>query len=544
MFQTNAAEHAVTITLEGEMDAPAVEEIRPELEGLIAQGYTDITFDLAKTHFMCSAGLGLIVEMYNTVAAKGGRVVVENLTPSVEKLLTSTRLLELLTAPDAAQETRLEALGAVQKHMSEEVLFLSYLSNLSSRILEADLSGDIYELTLEGVVRSLKSCKGVLLLLDEESDEPVLKLGASEGFDPEVARALDGLPVTSPSCEHTCLTTKQALLLGKQADADAPPSLLLERTGGREGILSPITGRDDARGLILIEPANGSSAFFPHAAPLLQVFSNICGLALEKQSLLEDIQYKNAQLSRTLSDLHKTQDTLTEAGKLAAVGSMVRGLGHTLNNKLVPIMGYSQMLSMQLQADAAMQDKVRVIHAAAQDIKRVIDNVRAVTRREVLNIQTHDVREIIDSALFMLDFMFRDEQIRVERQFGNIDAVTQVDRERLMQAFLTLFRRLPHAMADQTDRRLRIQLDRDERSLVVVVEDNGVTIPPEEMDTILNPFAQSAGPHDEDRFNFSIVNGIVKDHKGNLELRCGLEGTGTRATLAVPLAAPLRGPQT
>ena len=542
MFETDRETKSVRVVLEGEMDAPTVEDIRPQLDELIGKGFERVTFDLGKTHFMCSAGLGMIVETYNTLASRGGSVIVEHLTSPVEKLLKSTRLLEILTAGEAPEEARLKALGAVQKHMSEEVLFLSYLSSLTSRILEADLSGDIYEMTLEGIVRSLKSSKGLLLLIDEGEDAPTLRLAASQDFDDATARSVDGLRIEEPSMEHVCLAAKQAQLVGTQADPGSPPSFLLERTGGREGILAPVTGRNEARGLILIEPSNGSTAFFPHAAPILQVFSNICGLALEKQALVEDIQYKNAQLSRTLSDLHKTQDTLAEAGKLAAVGSVVRGLAHTLNNKLVPIMGYSQMLLMQMQGNYLVEDKAAAIRKAAQDIKRVIDNVRTMTRREVLNVETHDIGEIIESALFMLDFMFRDERIRVEHAYGRIDATAQVDRERMMQAFLTLFRRLPAAMADVSERRVTIGMERGETELVVEIRDNGRPIPVHELDTILNPFAPGGGSHDEDRFNFSIVAGILKDHRGGLEVESE-ECEGTKAVLRIPLvAAPRRSP--
>ena len=159
-----------------------------------------------------------------------------------------------------------------------------------------------------------------------------------------------------------------------------------------------------------------------------------------------------------MTELNKAQATLTEAGKLAALGALSRGLGHTLNNKLVPILGYTQMIHIQLQPDSDMARKVKIIESSAMDIKRIIDNLRAVARREELRFEQNDLREVADSAIYMLDYMFREEKIQIDRAYSSDDCTILIDRARMIQAFLAIFHRLPVALNQIHERCLRIDI--------------------------------------------------------------------------------------
>lgn len=520
MIKKNAKDQSVIIELDGDLDAVQVEELRPRLKELILDNYRFFTFDLGHTRFMCSAGLGLLVETYNSVASHNGSLIVRHLSPSIERLLTETKLLSIFTSESAPESDQLEALQAVQKHMSLELLFLSYLNRISSKVLQADISSEIYDITLEGILRSLKSPRGMLLLVHEGAEGRSFHSVASDGFGPDLCRSIESMPLQPGSFEHRCLDMRQARLFNRDDAEFDSPSPLLKLLNVSEGVLSPICGQNRSLGLVVVaETEDVSITFFRHSAPLLQIFSNVCGLAIEKQKMLEDIQYKNKQLAQTLSKLNKTQDSLMEAGKLAVIGSMMRGLAHAMNNKLVPIMGYAQILGMQADEGTDLSEKIQIIEQSAVGIKNIIDNLRNMVVREGLHIEIHDIREVLDSALVILDYLFRQYHIEVRREYTeDIDGHMEMDRDRMIQALLSLFHRLPTAFAEQDKPSVTVGINRYGEDMVITLCDNGHSIPQERMRAILTPFDGSDDQFGNDKLNFGIANGVVKDHKGTFNV--------------------------
>ncbi|HPS02170.1 MAG TPA: GAF domain-containing protein [Candidatus Sumerlaeota bacterium] len=540
MIETWESNDTIRILLEGDLDAGRVELLRPRFQRLMGEGGRFFLVDFSRARFMCSSGLGLLVEFYNRLLQQGGGLRVENLPPQIQKLLADTKLLAVLTEEGASPGAEVDVLWAVQQHMGRELLFLSYLNTITSNVLQADFTETIYETTLEGIMRSLKSPSGMLVLIGADTEgRRALSVAASQGFSTETRSRIEQMPLIRQSFEGECLASQQARLFSASSgDGRVADSPLLEALGCREGVLAPIVGRREALGLVVVAAAEDGTSFLPHSVPLLEVFSNVCGLAIEKQALLENIQRKNTQLAEALDSLNKAQSSLMEAGKLAVTAAMMRGLAHAVNNKLVPIIGYSQMLAMQFQPGDKTLDKVRIIESASNDIRRIVDNLKAQVMRDMLHIELHDIRDVIDSTLSMMGSLFRERGVQVERVYParTEDYRLGVDRERLVQAFLSLLNRVPGSCDGGRAPYLRIEVERGEEEMVVRLVDNGHSIPSAELRGFLNPFDGSEGPYALDRLNFSIANGVVKDHRGTLTITPLENDGGLCAEMRLPLA--------
>ncbi len=539
MIETWESNDTIRILLEGDLDARRVENLRPRFLRLVSEGGRFVVVDFSKARFMCSSGLGLLVEFYNTLLQQGGGLRVENLPPQIQKLLTDTKLLQVLTVEGSEPGAEVDVLWAVQQHMGRELLFLSYLNTITSNILQADFTETIYETTLEGIMRSLKSPSGMLVLIGSDAAGcQRMGVAASQGFSAETRSRIEQMPLIRYSFEGECLASQQARLFSASSgDGRVADSPLLDALGCTEGVLAPIIGRSEALGLVVVAAAKDGSSFLPHSVPLLEVFSNVCGLAIEKQALLENIQRKNTQLAEALDSLNKAQNSLMEAGKLAVTAAMMRGLAHAINNKLVPIIGYSQMLGMQMEPGNKTLDKVRIIESASNDIRRIVDNLKAQVMRDVLHFERHDIREVIDSTLAMMGSLFRERGVQVECVYPDRteDCRVGLDRERMVQAFLSLLNRVPGACAGRRAPNLRIEVERGDEDMVVRLVDNGHTVPAAELRAFLNPFDGSEGPYALDRLNFSIANGVVKDHRGTLLLTVIENDGGLCAEMRLPL---------
>jgi C4-dicarboxylate-specific signal transduction histidine kinase len=208
-----------------------------------------------------------------------------------------------------------------------------------------------------------------------------------------------------------------------------------------------------------------------------------------------------------------------EAGRLAVIGALMRGLVHVLNNKLVPILGYTQILAMQAEPGTDQANKIAIIERSTMEIRQIVENLKTRVSHEHLVIEEHDPHEIVDSALYILDYLFREHHIRVEQVRGADPAPrVELDRGRFLQAILALLQRLPAAFAQQHDRRLLIQTEFGDREWVLRLCDNGKRISPEQLRGILSPYDAGDDLFNDDRLNFSIASAVLKDHRGTLRV--------------------------
>ncbi|MFP4379638.1 MAG: anti-sigma factor antagonist [Candidatus Sumerlaeia bacterium] len=534
MIQTDSVSSTVRIFIGEEINSSRVDDLRSEINSFFTDGYIHFVLDMKDTQFMCSAALGLLVDIYNRAVERNGSIRLENLNQPIQRLLEDTKLLDLLTMPPTDTH-RIEALTAIQEQMSQELIFLSFVQTITGNILRTPESSAIFGQALEAIVRFFRPRQAFLMTVEEGDESKVLRTAAIESKEPGLASRIDGLPLVENSFENEVLQTGKAVRFDREKLAHVS-SPLIEGLSIKKGIIQPLLASQSALGLILLEIEADAEDFLTQNAPQLHVFSNVCGLALEKQRMLEEIRYKNEQLSQTLNDLNKTQIALSHAGKLAVASALSRGLGHALNNKLVPIMGYAQMLSMQFERDTSEGQKAAIIEDSAQKIKKVIDKMRGLVKRDITDTEIHDIREVIDACLRMLDFLFQENKIGVERHYGDVDGDMELMRESLIQGIVALFHRLPIAFAEtEGKRRLIIKIERDEKHMHISFTDNGHIISREMINAVQQPFDYEGDQLAEERFNFSLARSILKDHRGALDIESSEEIGGTRVILHIPL---------
>lgn len=532
----SASENKAHLVLDKYLDASQVEKLRARFHDLLRDECSTFVLDFSQTQFVCSGILGLLVEFKKAVRARKGKVQLANLGPNVEKLLRETKILDLFNQTTGRQDHGiLETFEAIQEHSSQELLFLSLINQIASTVLMEGQDDSIHQEILIAVAQALKPRSASLFLVEETPAGPALNLTASENVTDKVLGRLRQIPLREDTLEYDCLfsrTTREFSISAKEAKSSSP---LLEAAGVRQGILEPIAGTGKSLGLILIETPERPSSYFTQSIPALQVFANMCGLAIEKRTLLEDIRLKNAHLLKTLDELSRMQDTLMEAGKLAVIGALTRGLCHALNNKLVPILGYAQIMGIRLDPASPEAAKMKIIEDSAFDIKKILDNMHSLATSTSMPFQSRDVREIIAACLQMQDYLFRENNIVVEWNSTPCDCVLPVHRERLVQAFLALIHRLPKAYEGvSSPRRFGISLVREGDYLTIYFEDNGRVISLEELKMLEKPF-DYGNPFEDERLNFNIARSVIKDHQGILEIYSSEDTGGTRVVMRLPL---------
>ena len=140
---------------------------------------------------------------------------------------------------------------------------------------------------------------------------------------------------------------------------------------------------------------------------LLVAISRQLATTIEKVRLYEET-------CRAYEDLRKTQEQLLQSEKMSAVGQLIAGVAHELNNPLTAILGYAQLLESEGLNERA-QDYVAKLFKQAQRTHRVVQNLLSFARQRKPQRDEVDIRKVLDETLALRDYDLKINNINVER---------------------------------------------------------------------------------------------------------------------------------
>ncbi len=141
---------------------------------------------------------------------------------------------------------------------------------------------------------------------------------------------------------------------------------------------------------------------------LLVAISRQLATTIEKVRLYEET-------CRAYEDLRKTQEQLLQSEKMSAVGQLIAGVAHELNNPLTAILGYAELLESE-GLNTRAQDYVTKLFKQAQRTHRVVQNLLSFARQRKPQREEVDLRKVLDETLALRDYDLKINNIQVERE--------------------------------------------------------------------------------------------------------------------------------
>ena len=135
---------------------------------------------------------------------------------------------------------------------------------------------------------------------------------------------------------------------------------------------------------------------------LLVAISRQLATTIEKVRLYEET-------CRAYEDLRKTQEQLLQSEKMSAVGQLIAGVAHELNNPLTAILGYAQLLETE-GLNTRAQDYVSKLFKQAQRTHRVVQNLLSFARQRKPQRDEVDIRKVLDETLGAARLRPQDQQ--------------------------------------------------------------------------------------------------------------------------------------
>jgi signal transduction histidine kinase len=252
---------------------------------------------------------------------------------------------------------------------------------------------------------------------------------------------------------------------------------------------------------------------------------------------------KNAQLYTQLQtaydELRETQRKAIEQERLRALGQMASGIAHDLNNALVPVLGFSELLLDRPDAlgdQGQVRRRLEMIRAGAQDAARVVSRLCEFSRRreEVGILQPVNLNRVVEQVISLTQPRWYDQalaagiSIRVDTDLQDVPLVAGNEAE-LREALVNVFFNAMDAMPDSGTITLRTRLDGP--YVRVEVSDTGTGMSEGVREHCLAPTFSTKGECGSG-LGLAMVDGVVQRHEGTINIESA-EGKGTTVTICL-----------
>ena len=232
------------------------------------------------------------------------------------------------------------------------------------------------------------------------------------------------------------------------------------------------------------------------------------------------------------------QQQLIQAEKMAAIGQLVSGVAHELNNPLASISAFAQLLLADKQISDEQRHSADVVRAEARRASRIVHNLLTFARQHKAEKVTADINNVLHDTLELRTYELNVRGIHIVRDFDdNTPPITMVDVNQLQQVVLNLITNAEQAMADVDRDRHRLSIRTRTLANVVRIEfeDTGPGIPAKALHQIFNPFFTTKPTGKGTGLGLSISLGIVSEHGGRIWAE-NVAG-GARFTVELPRVA-------
>jgi len=429
--------------------------------------------------------------------------------------------VELLSAFGTQASAALKNAGAFD-WLEVKAKHEAALQGFGRRLLEATAENDIVADAVKTTARVLHADGAALLLADPAGH---LQIAAGLGWQRDIA-GLGTLDESITSIAGYVLRSKQPLEVKDVSLEQRFAIGTLEKHGVRSLLMIPIGVRPQPLG-VLAAYDRTPRHFSDEEKRVLGGLAHQSALALDKARLY-------AELQNNLRHLRETQAQLMQADKLKALGTLLSGVAHELNNPLSTIRLSVQLIKRTAAVDEALARRLEVIDAACTRSSRIISDLLVFARRRAPERRRVDLTEIIRSTLTLQAPQLQFNKIHVATNLEPTPAIW-ADAQQIQQVFLNLFSNAIHAMgAVEGERVLSVRSMHRGAEVIVEVDDRGPGIAPEHLGRIFDPFFTTKATGAGTGLGLSLSIGIVESHGGHLYVE-NVVGGGARFTVCLPV---------
>jgi signal transduction histidine kinase len=237
-----------------------------------------------------------------------------------------------------------------------------------------------------------------------------------------------------------------------------------------------------------------------------------------------------------LEQRRAVENEIVQRAKTELVQTLAGGIAHELNNKLMPVLGFSELLIEEANqlGSTKLQEYGRAIHQSVLEAARIIRQLLQLSKPSAGEHIACDFREILNQALKLVNQRIKEAGIRLVVQLPDHSIVVKADAGQLKQVFVNLVWNAIDAMEGVPDRHLLVRLEDKSGFVTLTCVDRGQGIGPDVLPRIFDPFFTTKEPSRGTGLGLSVCLAIVKQHGGEIRVQSA-PGAGTSFHVILPV---------
>jgi signal transduction histidine kinase len=420
-------------------------------------------------------------------------------------------------------EDKSEFLKSASERESKMNRQLQKFAGITSRLLTGADVNSLCQEIVESIAET-STFQRVIIMLGSEGRS--LHLAGHAGFEAPVVRQIERRCAESWTVDHIGQACKLAAPLGQN-------SLLLKAADADKFGPVPSSRQFDPNpywqhGDVVLVPLQLGGGTYVGVVTMddPREVTSVTGEEMSKIELLV------GDLAVTIdnSALHRQ---LVRSEKLAAIGQLVAGVAHELNNPLASIVGYSELLTDEIHGGEPRQKLDKMIREA-QRMRRIIENLLRFARQNTLEKKSANIYDLIQDVLALREYHIRGHQVSVDVQVETGLPQVALDEDQFKQILINLLNNSIDALESMREKRIRVEASRRGDRVILCFEDSGPGFA--NTSRAFDPFYTTKPVGKGTGLGLSICYGIVKEHGGDIQAT-NVEPHGARVTLDLPLHA-------
>jgi PAS domain S-box-containing protein len=238
----------------------------------------------------------------------------------------------------------------------------------------------------------------------------------------------------------------------------------------------------------------------------------------------------------------RRQEELLQAQKMEAIGLLVAGVKHELNNPLASILAFSQLIRTDQSLPPELRDQADLLIQEARRTHRIVNGLLDFARQGPSERRPTSLRAVVDEVLSLQSYTFRPGRIEAIVEIPDDIPAVPLDRAQIEQVLVNLTLNAAQAIETGSEHgTVRIVAERattdDGRDVVrMSITDDGPGVPPELRSHLFVPFLMTKAPGEGPGLGLSVSFGIVAGHGGTLRYEAGPGGVGTTFIVELPVS--------
>ena len=243
-----------------------------------------------------------------------------------------------------------------------------------------------------------------------------------------------------------------------------------------------------------------------------------------------------------ITESRRIEQQLAQKEKFAAMGQMMVGAAHELNNPLTAILGVADLLR-ERAADDTSRRQADLVLKQARRAATIVQNLLAFSRPVTLGRTTLNVADVVKEVLMLEAANLDQKKIRVTLDAPGGLPPIEGDRKLLKEVFLNVVANAEQSIPPERGHgELKVALSRADNHVRVTIADDGVGIAPESIGKIFDPFFTTKRPGGSSGLGLTICLAVVKEHGGRIEVESA-PGVGSVFHILFPVVVETGTPE-